>query len=54
MSKSLNSAEQEVGIEKSTKTEKRKAEFLTKSDWPKTPKETIKVVINLLLNFFPF
>lgn len=53
MSKSSNTPEPKVEIKKSTKTEKFKAEFLTKSDWPKTPKENIKVVINLFLNFFP-
>ena len=54
MSKSSNPQEPKVEIKKSTKTGKSKAEFFTKSDWPKTPKETIKMVINFILNFFPF
>ena len=52
MSKSSNPQAPEVESKKSTKTGK--TEILTKSDWPKTPKETIKMVINFFLNFFPF
>jgi hypothetical protein len=31
-----------------------KGEFLAKSDWPKTTRESIKMILNLIINFFPF
>ena len=43
-----------VGIKKSTETGEFETKILTKSGWPKTPKETIKLVINIFLDFFPF
>lgn len=51
MSKSSNPPAPKVEIKKSTKTE---TKVLTKSDWPKTPKEIAKMVLNFFLNFFPF
>lgn len=41
-------------LKKSTTTEKSEVKVLAKSGWPKTPKETIKMAINFILNFFPF
>ena len=43
-----------VEIKKSAKTGEFETKVLTKSDWPRTPKEAIKMVINFVLNFFPF
>lgn len=43
-----------VEANKSAKTGEFETKVLTKSDWPKTPKETIKLAINLFLSFFPF
>lgn len=43
-----------VEIKKSAETGEFKTKFLTKSGWPKTPKETFKMVLNFFLNFFPF
>jgi len=54
MSKSLNPPAPKVEIKKSTKAGEFETEFLAKSGWPKTPKDTIKMVINFILNFFPF
>ncbi len=53
MSKPSNPPKPKGEIKKSSKTEKLETEFLTKSGWPKTPKETIKMTINFFLNFFP-
>jgi hypothetical protein len=41
-------------ITKRAKTGEFETKVLIKSDWPKTPKETIKMVVNFFLNFFPF
>jgi hypothetical protein len=54
MSKSSNPPVPKVEIRKSTTTGEFETKILTKSDWPKTPKETIKMAINFFLNFFPF
>ncbi|MEQ1797504.1 MAG: hypothetical protein ABL872_06100, partial [Lacibacter sp.] len=54
MSKSLNPEVPKAENKKSTRAGKCETEILAKSGWPKTPKETIKMVINFLLNFFPF
>jgi hypothetical protein len=35
------------------KEESNKARFFVKSDRPKTVKETIKIILNLILNFIP-
>ncbi len=43
-----------IEIKKSAKAGEFETKVLTKSGWPKTAKETIKMVINLFLNFFPF
>ena len=54
MSKPSKPAAPKVEIEKSAKTGEFETKVLTKSDWPKTPRETIKMAINFFLNFFPF
>jgi hypothetical protein len=54
MSKPSKTAAPEVEIKKSAATGESEPKFLTKSDYPKTPKQTIKMVVNFFLNFFPF
>ncbi len=51
MSKSSKLPAPKVEIEKNATTEKLETEFLTKSGWPKTPKETIKMLLNFFANF---
>lgn len=52
MSKASKQPTQKVEINESAKTDEGKAKVFVKSDWPKTPKETIKLVVNTFLNFF--
>ena len=54
MSKPSKPPALKMEIKKNAKTGEFETKFLTKSDWPKTPKETIKLIINLFLSFFPF
>jgi len=54
MSKPATPPASKVEIKESTKTGEFETKVLTKSGWPNTPKETIKMFVNLILNFFPF
>ena len=52
MSNASKQSTQKVDIEKSAKTEESKAKVFAKSDWPNSPKEFIKLVGSMVLNFF--
>ena len=52
MSKASKQPVQKVRINESTKTDEFKAKVFAKSDWPKTPKETIKLFVSFFANFF--
>jgi hypothetical protein len=45
------------GMPEQTPTEKKpqsQGKFLAKSDWPKSTRDSIKMILNLIINFFPF
>jgi hypothetical protein len=43
-----------AAINQQDKKKDSKTALLTKSDYPKTPKQTLKLIVNLIINFFPF
>ena len=51
MSNESKQPTQKAGIDKSSKPGEFKTKVFTKSDWPKTSKETIKLVMNVVFNF---
>jgi hypothetical protein len=51
MSKSSKLPATKLEIEKNAATGKLEPEFLSKSGWPKTTKETIKMLLNFFVNF---
>lgn len=54
MSKPSTHPTQQVDPKKTAEAGEFETKVLAKSEWPKTPKETIKMVLNFLSNFFPF
>lgn len=52
MSKASKQPTQKVKINESAKTDEFKAKVFVKSDWPKTPKENIRLIVSTFLNFF--
>ena len=53
MSKQSKATEPKFETKKSAKTGEFETKILSKSDWPRTAKENIKVVLNIVLNLFP-
>ncbi|MES2649263.1 MAG: hypothetical protein V4717_20460 [Bacteroidota bacterium] len=51
MSKSSKPTATKPATGKDAETGKLETELLTKSGWPKTPKETIKMLLNFFANF---
>jgi len=52
MSKETKALESAVTSQSSVDKDEFKTRIFKKSEWPKTAKETIKLVLNLFLNFF--
>ena len=49
---SKQSSVPETGTGSRSTDRKSATKLFAKSDWPKTPKETIKMILNLFVNFF--
>jgi hypothetical protein len=52
MSKASKQPAPKVTIDESAETVEFKAKMFVKSEWPKTPKEIIKLVVSTFLNLF--
>jgi len=52
MSKASRPTTQKAEINSSAKTKESGTKVLAKSDWPKTPKGIIKLILSTFLNFF--
>jgi hypothetical protein len=52
MSQASKQTRYKVKINERAETDEFKAKVFVKSGWPKTPKETIKLIVSTFLNFF--